>query len=428
MVKSSDKNYSSIKTLNVDDQDYETFNNKAGNNALFVNYAYAGSDLEMGELAKNLPENYQILLTTNNLDDTDLHSYKAAIFVNYEQKEIVCAVAGTRPGFNKEGFDDIYDDYRLAKYLEPLKMESANTLNDIILDSLGDEVENFSIHYTGHSLGAAVAEMQAADMDIKMHNRGLNSANISSVTFENPGTKPVIENIYKKNNLPKERASKLNSIIINNRANIINQGNPQMGKVYEIIPSKQRERKHETIIPEQISMIIAQYMPKLSWLVNQISTLIVTGGLRETVKEHSMDNFVDVFVKKEGVVVNRASQEVILTAQELATNIEPIEYDKEVFSSLNKLKQSNGNVGKQQYSMRCFDETTQAMAMVSFSEQELSKISSVSQTIPTKQKLSFAERHKKEQLTRESPKKDGQEPNLRTIDNLKARGQGKSSG
>jgi hypothetical protein len=57
---------------------------------------------------------------------------------------------------------------------KPAKMNPAQILNDMILDSLGEQAKDYKFHYTGHSLGAAMAEMQAVDMDIKLQQKGLN--------------------------------------------------------------------------------------------------------------------------------------------------------------------------------------------------------------------------------------------------------------
>ncbi len=80
-------------------------------------------------------------------------------------------------------------------------MNPAQILNDMILNSLGDPAKDNKFHYIGHSLGAAMAEMQAADKDIKLMQKGLkqeeNHEQITTGTFQNPGTKVILKKYTK---------------------------------------------------------------------------------------------------------------------------------------------------------------------------------------------------------------------------------------
>ena len=214
--------------------DWSAFSGKAEQAVVFSNFAYKQKDEEMQEMADQMPEGYEMFLMTDHVDDSKEASFRCVAFMNQNTKEIVFATAGSRFAMDKPGLSDMYDDALMVAHNKPRKMNPAQVLNDMILDSLGEEAVNYKFHYTGHSLGAAMAEMQAADMDIKLTQNGLKKEGskdqISAVTFENPGTKPMIEKMYEEAGLPKENASKLNFCEFNNRKNIINSLNEQTGR------------------------------------------------------------------------------------------------------------------------------------------------------------------------------------------------------
>lgn len=184
--------------------DWKIFNDKAEKAVLFSNFAYRQEDEQMQELASQMPKGYEIFLMTDHVEEVGKSSFRCVAFLNEESKEVVFATAGSRFGVTEKGLSDVIDDALMIGKNQPLKMDPAQILNDMVLDSLGDQAKNYKFHYTGHSLGAAMAEMQAVDMDIKLIQKGLKQEGpaaqeqISAVTFENPGSKPMVEKMYKK--------------------------------------------------------------------------------------------------------------------------------------------------------------------------------------------------------------------------------------
>lgn len=296
------------KTLQVVESSYPDWNpiyNKAAQAVVFSNFAYKKNDEDMEKVANQVPDGYELFLMTDHADKHELGkaSFRCVAFINETSKEIVFATSGTRPGANQVGIDDLMDDVRLITHNKPKKMNSAQALNSMILDSLGEAAKDYKFHYTGHSLGAAMAEMQAADMDIRLTQKNLKSEQqISAITFENPGTKPIIEKMYKKADLPVENASNLQFHAFNNRKNIINSLNTQTGEIYTIVPNSQKER-NPTASQMAFGVLSKKAGKALSPLVGKAFGLLAPGGVTDDLRsEHSLANFSEVLVQKTGEV------------------------------------------------------------------------------------------------------------------------------
>jgi hypothetical protein len=356
--------------------DWRVFYGKAERAVFFSNYAYSQKDKEMQELANKIPQGYELFLMTDHVNEVGGASFRCVAFMNQNTKDIVFATAGSRFGLDKKGIADAYDDLRLAFHSKPRKMNPAQILNNIILDSLGEQAKDYKFHYTGHSLGAAMAELQAADMDIKLTKKNLKSDQdfnqISAVTFENPGTKPIIEGMYKNADLPKENISKLNFCEFNNRKNIINSLNEQTGRTYTIIPYSQKER-NPSLIQMVFGFVAKTVSSHISSIIGKAFGLLGVGGIFDNLQaEHSLNNFNEIFVKKEGKIKTTGGH--ITSMEEAYSNIKPLKFDQEIAEELFKLKEKNGNIGKQQFSMTQFDAATGKLIRIVFSNEELSKV------------------------------------------------------
>ena len=363
------------QTVQDSHPDWKAFNGKAAQAVVFSNYAYNQKDEEMQAMADQIPEGYEMFLMTDHVQEVGEASFRCVAFMNQDTKEIVFATAGSRVGMDEKGLADIYDDALMVAHNKPRKMNPAQILNDMVLDSLGDEAKNYKFHYTGHSLGAAMAEMQAADMDIKLTKKELKAEGskdqVSAVTFENPGTKPMIEKMYKEAGLPKENISKLNFCEFNNRKNIINSLNEQTGRTYTIVPHSQKERNPS--LTQMVFEVVAKAVgSKISPLLGKAIGLLAPGGILDDLKsEHTLNNFNEVFVQKEGKVKGKEGE--IISLEEAYTNVKPIKYDKEAAEELSKLKKENGDIGKQDLSMTKTDSLTGKVVRSVFSNEELKK-------------------------------------------------------
>ncbi len=376
--------------------DWKSFKGKAAQGVVFTNFAYKQTDEEMQAMAESMPEGYELFLMTDHVEDSKEASFRCAAFVNQETREIVFATAGTRPGLDQKGVDDLYDDVLLVAQEKPRKMNPAQILNDMILDSLGDAAKDYKFHYTGHSLGAAMAEMQAADMDIKLTQKGFkqegNREQITAVTFENPGTKVILEKMYEDAGLPKENVKKLNLCEFNNRNNIINSLNEQAGHTYTIVPHSQEARNPS--MAQMVFEVVAKYVAELSPMLGKALSLLAPGGIDTSLAgDHSLSNFDEVFVKQEGSIKNSEGQMVSL--EEAYSGVKPVEYDSGVADKISSMKIENGNIGKQEFSMNKLNPETGKLDRLVFSHQEVKvAMNSLRQAIP--KKGSIAERVRQE--------------------------------
>jgi len=174
--------------------------------------------------------------------------------------------------------------------------------------------------------------------------------------------------MYEEAGLPKENASKLNFCEFNNRKNIINSLNEQTGRTYTIIPHSQEERNPSTV--QMVMEVVAKIATEISPLLGKAFGLLAPGGIMDDLHaEHTLGNFDEVFVQKEGKVKGKDGE--IISLEEAYSGVRPIEFDKEAAEKLNVLKDENGDVGKQTMSMTKSDSLTKGIVRLVFSNEEL---------------------------------------------------------
>ena len=368
---------STTKVIEESHPDWNVFQNKAEQSVIFSNFAYKQQDDKMQAMVDQIPEGYELFLMTDHVEDVDKASFRCVAFMNQNTKDIVFATAGTRAGLDKKGAADLLDDALMVAQNNPRKMMPAQTLNEMVLDSLGEQAKEYNFHYTGHSLGAAMAEMQAADMDIKLRERGVKlegkdgQKQLTAVTFENPGSKPMIEKMYEKAGLSQDCIAELNFCEFNNRKNIINDLNKQTGRTYTIVPHSQKERNPT---PSQMVFEVAAKIAgtQVHRLLGKAFGLLGIGGITDSLEaDHKLSNFNEVFIQKAGAVKNKDGD--IISLEEAYSGIKPIQYDKDIAKELQNLKQDKGDVGKQNLSMTAIDSLAGEMIRVVFSNEELQK-------------------------------------------------------
>jgi hypothetical protein len=357
--------------INESHPDWKAFNGKAAEGVVFTNFAYEQRDEEMQAMADSMPKGYELFLMTDHVQDSKEASFRCAAFVNHLTKEIVFATAGSRFGLHQEGVHDLMDDALLVAQGKPRKMNPAQILNDMTLDSLGEVAKDYNFHYTGHSLGAAMAEMQAADMDIQLTKRGFkrpeDREQITAVTFENPGTKSILEKMYEDAGLPKESVGKLNFCEFQNRGNIINSLNEQAGRTYLIVPNSQTERNPTMI--QMIFEVIEKYTSDISPMLGKVFSLLAPGGLDNSlISDHSLANFDEVFVQRAGNVQKNGN---IISLEEAYSGIKPIQHDAQIVEKISSIQAVNGNIGKQEFSMNKLSPETGNLDRIVFSKSEL---------------------------------------------------------
>lgn len=339
-----------------DSADWKIFNNKAAEGVLFTNFAYKATDKTMHSLANSLPPSYKLLLMTDQVEVLKEASFRCAVFVDELSKEVVCATAGTRLGLTRKGMDDVMDDLLLALRREPLKMNPARSLNAHILSHLGDDAKEYKFTYTGHSLGAAMAEMQAVDMDIQLESKGIKKSKdqITSVTFDNPGAKNILKQMYRSAEIADNQIKKrMNICEFNNRKNIINSAAKQAGNTYTIVPHSQTERNPSLL--QMVCNVILQKLAVVYPIIVKFINLLLPGGVGTNfADDHSMSKFNEVFVEKKGDIMKGNK---IISLEEAYTGIKPVIYDKEVVDMIRLNGQKNNTridkvqVGVPEFSM-----------------------------------------------------------------------------
>ena len=118
---------------------------------------------------------YYPMMISDLVEDAKGNHYRSIVFVNPEIPKILIANAGTRLSFGvKSFFSDIKDNLRLARGKQPKKMEQIKAWNDQIITFINevfpDREKELKIECVGHSLGAALASMQAVDLQVKLQS------------------------------------------------------------------------------------------------------------------------------------------------------------------------------------------------------------------------------------------------------------------
>jgi|GEM_PF-2899818 len=339
--------------------EWQDYKDTAGRDVLFAHYGYkdAGdmSSLELKAMAEKMPEDFEMVLYSDFVDDTKAHKYRAGVFVNHQTKEVVIASAGTRFGATVAGAHDLYNDAVLAMEKMPPKLKSAGVLNQMLLDSLGDKASEYKFHYTGHSLGAALSDMAAADMAIRCRNANLDLAvgdtkKISTMTFDNPGAKRVVEKMYKNAGLnPSSYSQDADYRGVNNGKNLINQATSHAGRMWEIVPDGQN---NEPNAAQTWAQYIAHKLQRITPIISRVIETLSFGGLKRQIDSHALSNFENVLVKEQGSVrdadtVSRKKPYLI----EFLTGCKKMLFDKKTFPAITAFKEERGDEGRQEFVM-----------------------------------------------------------------------------
>lgn len=278
-----------VQTENPIDSDIDDIVSK-----IPVSSANININEELDKIAKKLPQGFQLFFCSDSLEETNKHKYRAVAFVNNNTKEVVVATSGTRFGLDAIGRQDIYDDMFILFEKEPPKMKSVREFNSMLVDSLGSELSDYKIHYTGHSLGAGISDMAAADLAIKCRKKGLTKLegmpDISTMTFENPGAKKVIEKMYIEAGFDKSEYSRdVDYKGINNGKNFVNGATKHAGTVWEIEP-KDHEKPN---MFQLFLMYVASKLEPFLVLTPKILNTIAFGNLTNQIDSHKLAKIED---------------------------------------------------------------------------------------------------------------------------------------
>jgi hypothetical protein len=175
-------------------------------------------------------------LISNSIESVEMSAYgfKAVIFKNEATKEVHFAIAGTKPN----QIWDLIDDALLTFGYAPYKLEMIQKFLNHILEK-NPELKDYTWGVSGHSLGAVLAELATGEL----MSRGVQE--IKTTTFDNPGSKPVLENIIKNGQFTGDNEVIIKDIAANcttynAKPNFINVTNNQVAKdIYLVLPKEQ---------------------------------------------------------------------------------------------------------------------------------------------------------------------------------------------
>jgi hypothetical protein len=221
------------------------------------------------EVFKNIKFDPQKIIISDN---TDLFrgEYRCLAYVDKENNQLIFANAGTRPGIDSKGASDLWADIKIASGGKVgRKSNVAAEFAEAILNKFGEGATH--VHCTGHSLGAAIADVQAADIDVHLQRNKKDDIKVSSRVFDNPGIAPgIIAGRYKDG-----MQSKVEHVTINNGRNFINELHPEKpGKVFRLTSD---------------AAVNTSLFGPLS-------------NVKKQAKDHSLRNFVSGYVNKAPVI------------------------------------------------------------------------------------------------------------------------------
>lgn len=171
-----------------------------------------------------LPSNWAPLLKSP--ENLNTEGYFGIAYINRNTKEIVIAHRGT---------NDLYDIFKddgslFLQWAPPQFLNSARPFIQLVKDNLSEHSNiygfGYTFSFTGHSLGASLAEISAAQ------------ENVPAVTFDSPGTVPIINTLMSDGQLPADALSKAhaNTKTYLANPNLVNTLHPHLGTFYRVYP------------------------------------------------------------------------------------------------------------------------------------------------------------------------------------------------
>jgi hypothetical protein len=178
---------------------------------------------------------------------TTPHLLEATTFKNDSEQKIAISINGTHFAPTKQGLYDLIDDITLAMHKVPYKYEDVKKFIDHSIREVIDLqpslkgkqvsdplVQNYLNKYefitTGHSLGAVLSDLAA----VYIKSLGLNVT--QSITFDSPGSRPVLLNALKtqselKSLTEEKLKNEINFTEYLSYQNVINKTNNHFGKI-----------------------------------------------------------------------------------------------------------------------------------------------------------------------------------------------------
>jgi hypothetical protein len=205
--------------------------------AYFIKATGTYDQLAFEENFTNNHEGWGIIARSIDIEIDNDHLLKSAAYFNRDNKTIIIATVGSNFTLTKQGYHDVIDDAFIATGNIVPKFNDVKQFINTLIDLVGrDELNEYKIITTGHSLGSVLSDLTA----VYAKSKGLNVS--ESITFDNPGSRPIIEKLLNKPEYKKFTVDNLISEInfenYTAAPNIVNTCNKQMGTHYFAVKAK----------------------------------------------------------------------------------------------------------------------------------------------------------------------------------------------
>ncbi|KJV91825.1 hypothetical protein [Rickettsia bellii] len=247
---------------------------------------------EYKDTEKNLANSgWEVLATSVDDKNTNQYGYKAVAFINRNTKEIHISSSST---IITEKYD-LIDDARITFGRLPNKMLPVKAFVTKILEQVGgqENVIDYKFSTSGHSLGAIVSDLTG----IEIHSRGLKFE--KSVTFDNPGSKKVVENAIKNKDFSGEVVTSIEELakhceVYNAKHNFINTANPQLAtKINIVAPPKLDTTIDQSAKSAGIWGWTDYLTSKVGEVVNTCADYLGINKVVHAISNHRLVNFAD---------------------------------------------------------------------------------------------------------------------------------------
>ncbi|KJV56020.1 lipase family protein [Orientia chuto str. Dubai] len=274
-----------------------------------VDLAYKIGRSNYAEKCKKLEQQigndgWKVLCTSADYADTNQCGYKAVALINEKTKQVHIATAGTNPTNMHDLRDDLCGVYNHG-YISKTKPMQA--FLDKITSSVSSHgpISSWDFSTSGHSLGAVVADLTAAE--IRCRNLKLSKA----ITFENPGSKPIVENQYFSN---EDRKSILSfakhCVVVNAQPNFINATNDQLAGEKKLVLWNKKLSNNPDSSASSSNLVklmhTAARMLGIAQAAEKVASYLGINNLLNDISNHKLANFEDLDEsKKENSIVKK---------------------------------------------------------------------------------------------------------------------------
>ena len=189
--------------------------------ALMSRHVYQGEALKAGD---RLPDNINWEVITTQ---SDLCGYFGALYYNPRDHHYVMAHRGTN---NLASWIEDFQGVYLGK-ISPQKHAVYNFVKKTVVTILESKDDQAALSFTGHSLGAFLAEVS-----VFYCHRSLDFARVNAVTFESPGSYETLASMQSQMSGEEIDLNQLDIIGYLSYPNLINTCNHHVGTLYQLDP------------------------------------------------------------------------------------------------------------------------------------------------------------------------------------------------